>query len=116
VLRLEKCLSVANAPDRFQDLDDLKQLFKDVKDLDFDYMRRRLAALSLVIAIDTSDIPELDARFWKRAKVELPRAKQAISIRLDADVLAWFKAQGRGYQSIINSVLKSFVDTRKGKR
>jgi len=80
--------------------------------------KKRLQKLKSIkdSAIDTSDIPELDARFWKRAKVELPRAKQAISIRLDADVLAWFKAQGRGYQSIINSVLKSFVDTRKGKR
>jgi hypothetical protein len=48
-LILAKCLSLANAPDRFQDLDDLKHLFKDVKDLDIDYIRRRLGELSLVI-------------------------------------------------------------------
>lgn len=48
-LIVAKCLAVTNAPDRFQDLDDLKQLFKDVKDLDFDYLRRRLHELSLVI-------------------------------------------------------------------
>ena len=48
-LILAKCLSVRNAPDRFQDLDDLKQLFSDVKDLDFDYLRRRLHELSLGI-------------------------------------------------------------------
>jgi uncharacterized protein (DUF4415 family) len=64
-------------------------------------------------AIDTGDIPELDARFWMTAKVEVPRAKQAISIRLDPDVLAWFRSQGKGYQSMINAVLKSFVDARK---
>lgn len=46
---IAKSLSVANAPDRFQDLDDLKQLFKDVKDLDIDYIRRRLYELSLAI-------------------------------------------------------------------
>lgn len=48
-LILAKCLSAANEPDRFQDLDDIKQLFKDVKDLDVDYLRRRLHELSLVI-------------------------------------------------------------------
>jgi len=48
-LIVAKCLSVRNAPDRFQDLDDLKRLFMDVKDLDFDYLRRRLHELSLTI-------------------------------------------------------------------
>lgn len=79
--------------------------------------KRRLRELKAIkdSAIDTSDIPDLGVRFWKSAKVEVPRAKQAISIRLDPDVLAWFRAQGKGYQSIMNAVLKSFVDARKGK-
>jgi len=50
-LIVAKCLSVQNAPDRFQDLDDLKRLFTDVKDLDFDYLRRRLHELALVIPL-----------------------------------------------------------------
>lgn len=61
-------------------------------------------------AIDTSDIPELDRDFWDNAKLVHPRTKQAISIRLDSDVLDWFKNQGKGYQSLMNSVLKSYVD------
>jgi hypothetical protein len=48
-LIIAKCQSVSNAPDRFQDLDDLKQLFSDVEDLDIDYLRRRLHELALVI-------------------------------------------------------------------
>jgi uncharacterized protein (DUF4415 family) len=48
-------------------------------------------------AIDTSDIPELDRDFWDNAKLVHPKTKQAISIRLDSDVLDWFKNQGRGY-------------------
>jgi predicted nucleotidyltransferase len=48
-LILAKCYAVRNSPDRFQDLDDLKQLFKDVKDLDTDYVRRRLVELELTI-------------------------------------------------------------------
>jgi hypothetical protein len=48
-LILAKCYAVRNSPDRFQDLDDLKQLFKDVQDLDTDYLRRRLVELKLTI-------------------------------------------------------------------
>jgi hypothetical protein len=48
-LILAKCYAVRNSPDRFQDLDDLKQLFKDVRDLDTDYLRRRLVELKLTI-------------------------------------------------------------------
>lgn len=48
-LIIAKCYSFQNAPDRFQDLDDIKQLFKDVKSLDTDYIRRRLHELSVAI-------------------------------------------------------------------
>jgi uncharacterized protein (DUF4415 family) len=61
-------------------------------------------------AIDTTDIPELDQNFWDNAKLVSPRTKQAISIRVDSDVLDWFKNQGKGYQSLMNSVLKSYVE------
>jgi len=60
-------------------------------------------------AIDTSDIPELDDRFWENAKIVTPITKRAVSIRLDSDVLDWFKDQGKGYQSIINNVLRTYV-------
>jgi hypothetical protein len=48
-LILAKSYAVRNSPDRFQDLDDLKQLFTDVRDLDTDYLRRRLVELKLTI-------------------------------------------------------------------
>lgn len=59
--------------------------------------------------IDYSDIPELDEEFFKNAKVVLPEPKTAVSIRLDKDVIAWFKKQGGGYQTKINAVLKTYV-------
>lgn len=59
--------------------------------------------------IDFSDIPELDADFFRNAKVRLPRAKKAVSIRLDQDVLAWFRQQGRGYQTRMNAVLRTYM-------
>ena len=47
-------------------------------------------------AIDTSDIPELDENFWDNAKMISPMTKQAISLRVDSDVLDWFKNRGKG--------------------
>jgi uncharacterized protein (DUF4415 family) len=44
--------------------------------------------------------------------IGLPPAKQDIHIRLDTDILQWFKAHGRGYQTHINAVLRAFVQTR----
>ena len=61
-------------------------------------------------AIDTSDIPELDEHFWTNARMVKPIAKKAISIRIDEDVLDWFKSQGKNYQTLINTVLRSYVN------
>jgi uncharacterized protein (DUF4415 family) len=61
-------------------------------------------------AIDTSEIPELDDRFWTHAKMVKPITKKAISIRIDEDILDWFKSQGRNYQTMINTVLRSYVE------
>ncbi len=42
----------------------------------------------------------------------LPAKKNLVSIRLDEDVLAWFKAQGKGYQSRINAVLRAYKEAQ----
>jgi uncharacterized protein (DUF4415 family) len=62
--------------------------------------------------IDTSDVPELDEDFFREAEIRLPPGKQLVSIRLDRDVLDWFKRQGKGYQTKINAVLRAYVRTR----
>ena len=46
--------------------------------------------------IDTSDIPPLDEHFFANAELKMPETKQAITIRVDKDVLEWFKSQVRG--------------------
>ena len=63
--------------------------------------------------IDYSDIPELDERFWKNAKVRLPETKTGVYIRLDADILDWLKGQGRGYQTRINAILRSYYNAHR---
>ena len=63
--------------------------------------------------IDYSDVPELDNSFWENAVVEYPARKKPVTLRLDSDILAWFKSRGRGYQTRINAVLRSYVDANK---
>lgn len=67
--------------------------------------------------IDLSDIPELDEDFFKNAKlVDRKPRTEAISIRIDTDVLQWFKQQAKekGYQTLINDVLRTYVHHSKG--
>ncbi|NJD55490.1 MAG: BrnA antitoxin family protein [Nitrospirae bacterium] len=59
--------------------------------------------------IDTSDIPELTDDFFKKAVV-WPGTKRQITLRLDPDVIDFFKKQGRGYQTTINTVLRKYVE------
>ena len=57
--------------------------------------------------IDYSDIPPLWGRILREANGSMPPAKQQLTIRLDADVLDWLKANGRGYQTRINRILRA---------
>jgi uncharacterized protein (DUF4415 family) len=64
--------------------------------------------------------PEADVRHIVRGVVrrglEPVVAKASVSLRLDADVLAWFKAQGPGYQTRINAVLRAFKEVSQQAR
>ena len=72
--------------------------------------KAELAALKARPAddIDYSDIPELTDERWKKAtRGQFYRpVKQQITARVDADVLAWLKSQGKGYQARINAILR----------
>lgn len=59
---------------------------------------------------DAPEAESLGKEFWSKAKLVMPRTKQAVSLRLDADVVEWFKAQGPGYLTRMNAVLRSFVE------
>jgi uncharacterized protein (DUF4415 family) len=60
------------------------------------------------------DHPGLDDDFWRQVdEFEAPQAKEAISIKLDRDVLAFFRKQGRGYQTRINAVLRRYMQARR---
>ena len=57
---------------------------------------------------DDPDAARLDID-WSDAKVYFPRVKQAMSLRVDPDVVAFFKAGGKGYQTRMNAVLRAYV-------
>jgi uncharacterized protein (DUF4415 family) len=59
--------------------------------------------------IDFSDIPPLGEDFWREATLRLPKPKKMVSIRLDEEILEWFKKKGPGYQTKINAVLKAYM-------
>jgi len=58
---------------------------------------------------DYFEIPETDADFWASADIHIPRKKEMITIRLDPDVIEYFKNSGNGYQTKMNAILKSYV-------
>ena len=63
----------------------------------------------LEASIDREEEGEID---WSTVQVGIPGPKQQLTVRFDADVVEWFKAQGAGYQTRMNAVLRSFVEAQ----
>ena len=64
-----------------------------------------------------TDAPKhaVEPEFWASARVVMPPpGKASVHLRLDSDVLEWFKQQGKGHLSRMNAVLRSFMDAQKG--
>lgn len=70
--------------------------------------------------IDLSENPEVTPEMFAKAIVRRglvpPPSKEQVTLRLDEDVLKWFRAQGKGYQTQINALLRAYVDERRNKR
>lgn len=81
---------------------------------------KRLRRLSDRAIARTSppELADLPDDFWDDAQVVWPGPKEAISLRLDLDVLEWFRAQGPRYQSRMNAVLRTYMThvTRRRER
>ncbi|HCP80640.1 MAG TPA: hypothetical protein DIT67_03290 [Octadecabacter sp.] len=59
--------------------------------------------------------PELPDGFWDDSELVLPQVKQAISLRVDPEVLDYFRAQGKGHLTRMHAVLKSYVEAQKAR-
>jgi uncharacterized protein (DUF4415 family) len=77
--------------------------------------RARLEALAKMPddQIDYSDAPYLSDAVWVKAAGHLPEKKKQITLRIDEDVIAFFKDSGKRYQSRINAVLRAYVESLK---
>jgi len=61
---------------------------------------------------------ELDESFWKNAKLVMPGelGKISVHLRLDQEVLAWFKSKGKGHLTRMNAVLRAYYQANRGKK
>lgn len=73
--------------------------------------RRTPGAIRKGIAADP-DAHATEAAFWKSAQVVLPTPKEAGTMRLDADLLRWFRRE-RGYQTRINAILRAYMQAHQ---
>lgn len=68
--------------------------------------------------IDLTDAPEITPEMFAKAVVRhglKPRTKKQVTLRIDSDVLEWYKKQGRGYQTKINLLLRAYMDEHRGR-
>ncbi len=67
--------------------------------------------------IDLSDAPEITPEMFTKAVVRrgltTKPTKQQVTLRIDSDVLTWFREQGRGYQTKINALLRTYMDAHQ---
>jgi uncharacterized protein (DUF4415 family) len=64
----------------------------------------------------SADAPEaesLGADFWSSARVVMPRGKTSVHLRLDSDIVEWFRANGKGHLTRMNAVLRAYVEAQK---
>jgi uncharacterized protein (DUF4415 family) len=70
--------------------------------------------------IDTSDIPAVTPEMFAKAVVKrglkTKASKSQLTLRVDSDVVKWFRSHGRGYQTRINALLRAYMEASKSAR
>jgi uncharacterized protein (DUF4415 family) len=62
---------------------------------------------------DAPEAESLGAEFWRSARVVMPNGKTSVHLRLDSDVVEWFRARGKGHLTRMNAVLRAYVEAQK---
>lgn len=63
--------------------------------------------------IDLSEVPELDETFFANAILRMPFGAETVTVRVDPNVLAWFRAQGAEYEQRINAALRIYAEAHE---
>jgi uncharacterized protein (DUF4415 family) len=85
---------------------------RDLKDETDDARLDAMTDADIAQAADDPDAPPLDLD-WSKARLVPPLGKAIVTLRLDSDLLEWFRAQGKGYQTRINQVLRTFYEAKR---
>ncbi len=91
--------------------------YKSLDDIPVKPLNRRLIAMTDE-EVERRAAADPDASltppgFWDNATLRMPLTKQQITLRLDPDVIGWFKRTGKGYQSRMGAVLRSYVEAKR---
>jgi uncharacterized protein (DUF4415 family) len=62
---------------------------------------------------DAPEAESLGTEFWRSARVVMPAGKTSVHLRLDSDVVDWFRARGKGHLTRMNAVLRAYVEAQK---
>jgi uncharacterized protein (DUF4415 family) len=62
---------------------------------------------------DAPEAKSLGAEFWRSARVVIPNGKTSVHLRIDNDVVEWFRARGKGHLTRMNAVLRAYVEAQK---
>ena len=79
---------------------------------DWDRLRRQTPADIRRGILADPDARRTNDAFWKNAKLVMPTPKEIVTMRLDADLLRWFRQQ-RGYQTRINAILRAYMQAHE---
>lgn len=84
----------------------------DIREYSADELRAMKDTGDYVPTRTDAPAPDIDEDFWKNARVvTTPQRKVHTGIRLDADVLEWYRSQGKGWQTRMNAVLRSYYES-----
>jgi uncharacterized protein (DUF4415 family) len=87
---------------------------EDMRSYTFEELRKMRKAGLGRTRPDAAEL-ELDESFWAHAKWMPPLGKSSVHLRVDSDVLEWFKKQGRGHLTRMNAVLRAYYQAHRGK-
>ena len=82
---------------------------------DWDYLANATDEEAYQNALSDPDAQPTTPEFWKNARIVYPKGKHPITLRLDSDILNWFRLK-KGYQTEINAVLRTYMEAHRGKR
>ena len=85
----------------------------DIKTISLEELRRLRAQGVLNHPTDPKNGEDLPDNFWDEAEIVMPQPKKAVSLRVDPDILDFFKAQGSGHLTRMHAVLRAYVDAQR---